>query len=61
MKCTRCEREFQTGNRPDGFPNCMDFVLRDGSKLTLCAECLMDVWRAGREERKRIFRRITGS
>ena len=41
MKCDHCGKEFEAGNRPDGLPNGVWFVLEDGSMVTVCTECIM--------------------
>ena len=40
-RCDVCGRLFTPGNRAPGIPNGVSFVQRDGSLLTLCAECVM--------------------
>ena len=41
MKCDKCGKEFKAGNRPDGLPNGLDFILQNGKRLTMCADCIM--------------------
>lgn len=43
MKCNICGKEFEVGNRADGIPNGMGFVLQDGRQITVCADCMMDM------------------
>lgn len=42
MKCDRCGKEFLPGNRMDGTPNGVGFVLKGGRRVTLCADCIID-------------------
>lgn len=39
--CSECGREFSPGNRPDGMPNGVAFVLEDGTVYNACADCIM--------------------
>lgn len=43
MRCDICGKTFETGNRPDGLPNGMTFVLKDGAELTMCADCIIEM------------------
>lgn len=52
MKCDHCGKEFDSGNRKDGVPNGVSFVLKNGQKLTFCAECLIAKGNATKEEKK---------
>lgn len=47
-KCDICGRVFVPGNRPDGCPNGVSMVQRDGTMVTMCADCLI---RIGKERR----------
>ena len=40
MKCDKCGKEFDAGNRPDGRPNGVGFQMEDGSVINYCADCL---------------------
>ena len=40
IKCDMCGKEFEAGNRADGTPNGVGFTLEDGSKLTVCSDCI---------------------
>lgn len=40
-ECRHCGKHFLYGNRPDGLPNGLGFVLKDGRTLNMCAECIM--------------------
>ena len=51
MKCDKCGREFEPGNRPDGIPNGVGFVIKDGRVITVCAECII---KNGRKVNERI-------
>ena len=42
-KCDLCGKVFPDGNRPDGIPNGIGFVRKDGSVLTMCADCIIRV------------------
>lgn len=41
MICDKCKKFFLPGNRPDGIPNGLGFVLQNGKKITVCADCVM--------------------
>lgn len=43
MKCDMCGKFFLHGNRLDGTPNGVTFVLNDGSDITACSECIEKV------------------
>lgn len=43
MKCDCCGKTFVSGNRADGIPNGMGFVLQDGRQINVCADCMMDM------------------
>ena len=45
LKCHICGREFCYGNREDGMPNGMTFVLKDNSRKTMCADCILKTYR----------------
>ena len=61
MTCEYCGKEYEAGNRPEGFPNGMTFIGKDGHKMTICADCLI---RIGRSEdgtlRYAFFKQVTG-
>lgn len=46
MKCNECGKKFKVGNRADGLPNGIGFVLEDGSIYTVCSDCVI---KKGRE------------
>lgn len=50
MKCDFCGKEFEFGNRPDGIPNGIALKGKDGSKTTICADCVI---KEGRKKRER--------
>ena len=43
IKCDMCNKYFSVGNRPDGTPNGVNFVLNDGNDITACSECIEKV------------------
>lgn len=43
IKCDMCGKVFEPGNRPDGTPNGVCFVLSDNSKINACSECIEKV------------------
>ena len=45
MKCDYCGREFAPGNAPDGTPNGITLILKDGSAITACAACVCAIGR----------------
>lgn len=57
MKCTKCGKNFEAGNREDGIPNGVAFVTKKG-RYTLCAECLMEMGRMGPADRERFFEEL---
>lgn len=40
MKCDGCGRIFFSGNRPDGTPNGVTFLTKNGAEITVCADCI---------------------
>lgn len=51
MKCEVCGKEFAYGYRKDGLPNGMTFILQNGTKMTMCADCIMEKGREVAEEK----------
>lgn len=51
MKCEVCGKEFAYGYREDGLPNGMTFILQNGTKMTMCADCIMEKGREVKEEK----------
>ena len=43
IKCDMCKKIFLPGNRPDGTPTGVSFVLEDGRKITACSDCIEKV------------------
>lgn len=41
MKCNICGKEFKAGNKPNGLPNGLGYVLQDGRTVNICYECYM--------------------
>jgi len=41
IKCKKCGKEFEVGNRPDGLPNGVGFEMEDGSIINICTECII--------------------
>lgn len=56
IKCDYCGKWFEIGNREDGMPNGFSFVKQDGSTLTICAECLMEIGRNVNDSTQRMER-----
>lgn len=56
IKCDYCGKWFEIGNREDGIPNGFSFVKQDGSTLTICAECLMEIGRNVNDSTQRMER-----
>lgn len=48
IRCCDCGRYFEPGNREDGIPNGIGFVLEDGTVMNVCSDCILDVGREGR-------------
>lgn len=42
IKCNECGKYFTSGNRPDGLPNGIGFVLNDGTKINVCTDCIIE-------------------
>ena len=58
MKCDNCKKEFVAGNRADGIPNGVGFQMQDGTIITICAECLMELGKLDEKGRKKFFKRL---
>ena len=52
MKCDRCGKVFTPGNRPDGVPNGVGFMLRNGKQITVCADCVEAVGKGDKAAKK---------
>lgn len=55
MKCDACGTRFVYGNRPDGVPNGVRMIQKDGSKITLCADCIIRLGMMAPEEKDAFF------
>lgn len=41
IKCVICGKEFMPGNRPDGVPNGLGLMAKDGKTIiNVCSECV---------------------
>ena len=49
-RCAVCGRPIRPGNRAPGIPNGLTFVYRDGTRVPMCAECIMLVDKIKRDE-----------
>lgn len=58
MKCRKCGKEFNAGNREDGLPNGIGMLLRDGRMIDICTECVMKIGQMTDAERDAFFREI---
>lgn len=58
MKCDSCGKIFMVGNRPDGTPNGVGFMLKSGRKIMVCADCLYQVGWMDDAEREAFFARL---
>lgn len=41
MICDTCGRPIIPGNRPDGIPGGVSFILQDGTQVNYCADCVI--------------------
>lgn len=41
IKCSKCGKEFEIGNRDDGLPNGIGLPLEDGRIINVCTECII--------------------
>lgn len=39
-ECHVCGKKFYSGTRPDGLPNGVGMVLKNGNSLNFCSECI---------------------
>lgn len=58
MKCDNCKKEFVAGNRGDGIPNGVGFQMKDGTVITLCAECIIELGKLNDKGRKEFFNKF---
>lgn len=58
MKCDNCKKEFKSGNREDGIPNGVGFQMEDGTTITLCADCLIELGKLDEKGRNKFFKRL---
>lgn len=42
IKCDKCGKKFQPGNRPGGLPNGVGFQLENGTIINVCSDCICD-------------------
>lgn len=42
MICKCCKKTFYYGERSDGLPNGVGFVLDDGERIDVCTDCIQD-------------------
>lgn len=50
MKCDRCGKEFRPGNRTNGLPNGLEFLMADGRSVIVCTGCLLEFAKKGIKE-----------
>ena len=55
FECDNCGKVFMPGNRPDGMPNGIGLVQKDGSIVDICADCICELGKTG--EIPSIFRK----
>ena len=60
MVCDKCKKSFDVGNRPDGIPNGVTLMLRNGKSLTMCADCVMILGRGTKKQRNEFFKDLEG-
>ena len=53
-----CKRFFMEGNRSDGMPNGVGFVLKNGRKIDLCADCLISLGRMDDEQKEAFMKKM---
>jgi len=58
MKCDNCKKGFVAGNRADGIPNGVGFQMTDGTLITLCAECIIELGKLNDKGRKEFFEKF---
>lgn len=58
MKCDNCKKVFVAGNRADGLPNGIGFEMKDGTVITLCAECIIELGRMSNKGIKEFFENL---
>lgn len=58
MKCDNCKKGFVAGNRADGIPNGVGFQMKDGTVITLCADCIIELGRKSHKGRKEFFENL---
>lgn len=58
MKCDNCKKVFVAGNRADGLPNGIGFEMKDGTLITLCAECIMELGRLDDKGKDKFFEKL---
>jgi len=56
--CDKCGKTFEAGNRPDGFPNSMGFIQKDKKKITVCADCIIEIGKADEQQRREFFEKL---
>ena len=43
IKCSYCKKTFKPGNKPDGSPNGVAFVDKNGKVINMCHDCICKV------------------
>lgn len=58
MICDNCKKFFLSGNRPDGIPNGVEIIQKDGKSITMCAECVISIGKMDEKEKAEFFDRL---
>ena len=60
IKCDKCGKYFEFGNKPCGIPNGIGFQLEDGTVYNMCAECIMSLTPEKAEEIAKLIEQKDG-
>ena len=58
MRCDNCKKVFVAGNRADGLPNGIGYEMIDGTLITLCADCIMELGKLGDKGTDKFIKKV---
>ena len=58
MICDICKKFFLPGNRPNGIPNGVKMIQKNGKSITICSECVISIGKMDEKERAEFFDRL---
>ena len=58
IRCEKCGKTFEAGNRPDGIPNGFGLMMENRRTINICADCMIALGGMDNEQRQRFIEEI---